>query len=73
MTEVVVIRVPKKLKEKMKSVPVDWPKFLRGVIKERIRRELMRQAATELDKIRKRSRELPPGTIEAWIREDRES
>ena len=73
MTEVIVIRVPKKLKEMMKRVPVDWPKFLRRVIRERIKRELMKNAARELDRIRRRVKELPPGTIETWIREDRES
>lgn len=73
MTEVIVIRVSKKLKEDMKKTPINWPKFLRRAIKKKIRREIMKRAAMKLDEIRKKSKKLPPGTVEAWIREYRET
>ncbi len=72
MTDVLVIRIPKKLKKMMKSIPINWPEYIRRSIREKIRKELMKTAAARLDTIRKRLPRLNAGTIAEWIREDRE-
>mgnify|MGYP000309454772 CR=1 FL=1 len=72
MTETIVIRVPRRLKRKMKMISVDWPEYIRNAIRRKIREELMKAAASRLDSLRKKLPKLSSGTIAGWIREDRE-
>jgi hypothetical protein len=37
LSDVISVRVPRKLKEKMKKYPIDWSSEVRGFIEERIR------------------------------------
>ncbi|MHA1505996.1 MAG: type II toxin-antitoxin system VapB family antitoxin [Candidatus Asgardarchaeia archaeon] len=52
---VVSIRVPKKLKEEMKKVNINWSKYLRSVIEEKIRRIRMEEASRKIDEIRNKT------------------
>lgn len=53
--EVISIRVSKELKDEMRNLDVDWAEYLRSSIKERVRREKIRQACTEIDKVREKT------------------
>jgi len=68
---VVSIRVPKKLKEEMKKVNVNWSKYLRSVIEEKIRQIKMGEASRRIDEIRNKT---AMGVFSAAksIREDRD-
>ncbi len=68
---VVSIRVPKKLKEEMKKVNVNWSKYLRSVIEEKIRQIKMEEASRKIDEIRNKT---AMGVFNAAksIREDRD-
>ena len=71
--EIVSFRVPKKLKEKMKEVDVNWSEEVRGFIERKVK-EYMRKKA--LDEIETMLSGLPPakkGTAESYVREDRDS
>ncbi len=68
---VVSIRIPKKLKEEMKKVNVNWSKYLRSVIEEKIRQIKMEEASRKIDEIRNKT---AMGVFNAAksIREDRD-
>jgi len=68
---VVSIRIPKKLKEEMKKVNVNWSKYLRSVIEEKIRQIKMEEASRKIDEIRNKT---AMGVFSAAksIREDRD-
>ena len=65
------IRIPKKLKEEMKKVNVNWSKYLRSVIEEKIRQIKMEEASRKIDEIRNKT---AMGVFNAAksIREDRD-
>ncbi|MHA1596079.1 MAG: type II toxin-antitoxin system VapB family antitoxin [Candidatus Asgardarchaeia archaeon] len=52
---VVSIRVPKKLKEEMKKVNINWSKYLRSIIEEKIRQIRMEEASRKIDEIRNKT------------------
>ena len=68
---VVSIRIPKKLKEEMKKVNVNWSRYLRSVIEEKIRQIKMEEASRKIDEIRNKT---AMGVFNAAksIREDRD-
>ena len=68
----VSVKVPEEIKKLMKKVNVNWSEYLRGVIENRVRLEIARDAMTKLDEIRKRARKVSTEEIVKWLREDRE-
>jgi len=68
----VSVKVPEEIRKLMKKVNVNWSEYLRGVIENRVRLEIARDAMTKLDEIRKRARKVSTEEIVKWLREDRE-
>ncbi len=66
------VKVPEEIRKLMKKVNVNWSEYLRGVIENRVRLEIARDAMTKLDEIRKRARKVSTEEIVKWLREDRE-
>jgi len=69
----VSVKVPEELRELMRRVKVDWSEYLREVIKAKIKEELAKEAAEELDEIKGRARKVPTEALVRWLREERES
>jgi len=69
----VSVKVPEELRELMRCVKVDWSEYLREMIKAKIKEELAKEAAEELDKIKGRARKVPTEALVRWLREERES
>jgi len=53
--KVVSVRVPRKLKDEMRRLRIDWAEFLRRVIEERVREERMKEACQVMDDIRSKT------------------
>ena len=68
----VSVKVPEEIRKLMKKVNVNWSEYLRGVIENRVRLEIARDAMMKLDEIRKRARKVSTEEIVKWLREDRE-
>ncbi|MEM1625916.1 MAG: VapB-type antitoxin [Sulfolobaceae archaeon] len=51
MSTVYSIRIPKKLKELMDSVNVDWQKEISNYIEERVRKELIKSTLRRVKRI----------------------
>ncbi len=73
LSDLVVIRVPKKLKEEMKKININWSEYLRRQIEERIRKEKLKKLWKEIEEIKNK---IPPSPTKDFsvksIREDRE-
>ena len=69
----VSVKVPEELRELMRRVKVDWSEYLREVIKAKIKEELAKEAAEELDEIKGKARKVPTEALVRWLREERES
>ena len=69
---VVTVKVPRELKERMKRVRVNWSQFIRESILRKIDEQRLREASARLDEIRMRSKPVPTDELVSWIREDRE-
>jgi len=68
----VSVKVPEEIRKLMKKVNVNWSEYLRGVIEDKVRLEISKDAMTKLDEIRKRARKVSTEEIVKWLREDRE-
>lgn len=66
------IKLPKKLREKMKEIDLDWPEFIRQAIKAKIEEEERRKASEKLDLIRAKAEKVSTDEIVSWLREDRQ-
>lgn len=53
--KVVSVRVPRKLKDEMRRLRIDWAEFLRTAIEEKVREERMKEACQVMDKIRRKT------------------
>ena len=71
MQDVISIRIPKELKERMKSYPINWKDYLIEAIEEKIKQF---EAEKVLKEIEKMNEKLEPSKIPSWklIREDRD-
>ncbi|MGQ4892109.1 MAG: hypothetical protein ACP6IP_06430 [Candidatus Njordarchaeia archaeon] len=73
MSDVVVIRIPNELKKEMKKIKINWSEYLREKIRERIRKEKLKQIWDEIEELKKL---IPPSPTKDFstrsIREDRE-
>ncbi len=72
MKDVISIRVPKKLKEKMKMYDVNWKEYIIEAIEDKIRQVESERVLEEIEKL---NRKLEPSQLPSWklIREDREN
>lgn len=66
------IKLPKKLREKMKEIDLDWPEFIRQAIKAKIEEEERKKASEKLDLIRANAEKVSTDEIVSWLREDRQ-
>lgn len=71
-SEVITVKVPKKLKTQMKQININWSEYLRQCLQKRIDQEKMRAAFKRLDEIKKTTKPTATEEIVIWIREDRE-
>ena len=71
-SEVITVKIPKKLKTQMKQININWSEYLRQCLQKRIDEEKMRAAFKRLDDIKKTTKPIATEEIVAWIREDRE-
>jgi len=71
-SDILSFRVPKKVKEKMGEVDVDWPDYLRAAIEEKLKELKKKRAAESIDKIRNKTRYGKFDSVKS-IREDREA
>jgi predicted transcriptional regulator len=73
-TSTVTIKVDSDLKKRMDEVDENWSAYLREAIKQRISQEERRKAARELlMDLQARKHKVPPGSINAIIREARDA
>ena len=68
---VISVRIPKKLKEEMMKLNINWSEYIRNAIKEEIRRNKLLEASKGIDKIREKTKHGIFNSVKA-IREDRE-
>lgn len=70
----VTIKVDPELKKRMSEVDENWSSYLRDAIKQRLEMEERRNAARRLlNDMKSKKRRVPPGFIEATIREARDA
>ncbi len=70
----VTFKVDPELKKRMSEVGENWSAYLRDAIRQRLEMEERRNAARRLlDDMEAKKRRVPPGFIEATIREARDS
>lgn len=55
MSEVISIRIPRKLKEMMREVEVDWASFIRRAMEEKVREEKRKKAMKLMDESRRKT------------------
>jgi predicted DNA-binding protein len=68
----ITVKVDDRLRKRMALVSINWSRYIRGAIEDRIEREERRKAAQELlDRIRTRKHVVPRGFINQTIRETR--
>ena len=69
---VVTVKVPSELKERMKKVRVNWSEYIRDAIQRKIDEQMLKTASAKIDEVRKRAKPVPTDELVSWIREDRE-
>ena len=70
----VTIKVEPELKKRMSEVDENWSAYLRDAIRQRLEMEERRSAAKKLlEDMKAKKRRVPPGFIEATIREARDA
>jgi len=70
-TEVISIRVSKKLKKELEELGIDYAEKVRQYLEELVMMEKRKRALKEADEIRKRLKSSRPGWMD--IREDRDA
>ncbi|MEM0496104.1 MAG: hypothetical protein QXE95_01360 [Candidatus Nitrosocaldus sp.] len=71
--EVISIRVPKRLKEMMKEVDIDWSEEIRRFIEAKVKEHRKRLAVEEVEDMLDGIKGAERGTAERYVREDRDS
>lgn len=70
----ITVKVDDKLRKRMASVSINWSRYIREAIAERIEREERRKAADELlESLEARKHVVPRGFIDQTIRKTRET
>ena len=71
MSVVIGVRIPKKLKEELEPLGIDYAREIREYLQRRVKEEKAKKLAEALDKIIEQTIEKDYSTT--WIREERES
>jgi len=71
--DVISFRVPKKMKEDMKKVDINWSEEIRKFIERKIRNYQKEQSIKKIDSMLKILPEANKGTALKYVREDRDS
>ncbi|MEM0277764.1 MAG: antitoxin [Pyrobaculum sp.] len=71
MSVVIGVRIPKKLKEELEQLGIDYAREIREYLQRRVKEEKAKKLAEALDKIIEQTIEKDYSTT--WIREERES
>ena len=71
-SEVITVKVPKKLKVQMKQIDVNWSEYIRQCVQKKIDQQKRQTASDKLDEIRKRARLVSNDELLSWIKEGRE-
>ena len=69
--ELVTVKIPKSMKKDMKKIDLNWSRYIRQCLQDKIDEQKKRDAFLKLDEIRKRSKPVTNEEILAWIREGR--
>jgi hypothetical protein len=69
---IITVKVPKEMKKDMKQVDVNWSKYIRECVQEKINEQKKGAAFERLDEIRKRTKPTSTDELVSWIREGRE-
>jgi len=72
MQVAVSFKVPKELKDRMKTIPVRWSAVVREAIEREIARHERQEAVRGLLKLAEQAPSVPPGTVAKALREMRE-
>jgi len=70
--DVVTVKVPRELKEKMKHVKVNWSQYIRDAIQKKIEEQRLKTASAKIDEVRMRAKPVSTNELVSWIRENRE-
>jgi len=73
MSVVIAIRIPKKLKEQLNKLNINYAEEIRKFLKERVKREILKRLISEIRELRKKGPKLKGNLAAKFIREDRES
>jgi len=71
MSEVISVRVSKKLKQELEELGIDYPEKVRQYLEELVMMEKRRRALKDAEELRKRLKSSRPGWMD--IREDRDA
>jgi Arc/MetJ-type ribon-helix-helix transcriptional regulator len=69
---VITVKVPDDLKEKMNQVNINWSEYIRECVQKRIDEQKMKEASAKLDEIRSRAKPVSEDELLSWIKEGRE-
>ena len=73
MSTVIAVRVPKKLKEELDKLGINYADEIRKFLRERVKREKMKRLLREIRILRKKSPKIEGNLAAKFVREDRES
>jgi len=68
---VITVKLPKKMKERMDELDVNWSEYIRKSITAKIDENEIKKASNNLDEIRSRTKPVSTKELVSWIREDR--
>ncbi|GBC71819.1 hypothetical protein HRbin02_01607 [Candidatus Calditenuaceae archaeon HR02] len=75
MSEVFSVRIPKRVKEKMKMLSgvIDWNEEVRSFLESRVDELLKMKVLQEARQVIEKLPEMPRGSVTSYVREDRDS
>jgi len=73
MSVVIAVRIPKKLKEELDKLGINYAEEIREFLKERVRREKMKRILSRIRELRKKGPKLRGNLAAEFIREDRDT
>ncbi len=75
MSETVAVKIPKRLKERMRQLrgKVDWPSEIRAFVEDRARQSEANERMQEVMTLLRKTPQVSKGFGEASVREDRDS
>ena len=73
MSVVIGVRVPRKLKEELERLGIDYAGEIRAYLERRVREEKLKRVLMELRRIRERAGRIDEDLAARFVREDREA